>query len=371
MRYQLRYVRVHRLRGDEAGHYRKSRSASKPTAPYRACMRDGFAHWRGWRYTGVSEVRADWHIDDERHWFIASTFEGERYAVAFDHRDRGELASGSWGGVPVDTWRSSLDRDQYMEAVRATRRSIAAGSVYQANICRVLQAPMPQSRSLLGLWHLVRARHPAPYAGCIDVPASTVMPDGLAIVSASPELFLERRGAIVRTAPIKGTATRAEMMLSKDRAENLMIVDLMRNDLARICAPGSVSVPRLFELESHPGLVHLVSHVQGRLLEGRDPWAAIEGLLPAGSVSGAPKSSAVRIIRALEGRDRGFYCGVLGMAHGSNADLAVGIRTFSRVGDHLEFGVGAGITWDSDPQGEWDETELKASRLLPLAAEVL
>ena len=334
-------------------------------------MRDGFAHWRGWRYTGVSEVRADWHIDTRRHWFLASTFEGSRYAVAFDHRDREPIPSSSWPGIPVAAWRSSLDREQYVEAVRATRSAIAAGDVYQANICRVLDAPLPTSQSLAALWHLIRTRHPAPYAGFLDVPTSSAIPGGLGIVSASPELFLERRGAIIRTAPIKGTATTADAMLAKDRAENLMIVDLMRNDLSRICTPGSVGVPRLFELEAHPGLVHLVSHVQGRLSGDRDAWEAIETLLPAGSVSGAPKSSAVRVIRELEGRDRGFYCGVIGVAHGEDADLAVGIRTFSRVGDRLEFGVGAGITWGSDPEGEWDETELKASRLLPLAAEVL
>ncbi len=369
MRYQLRYVRVHRLRGDEAGHYRKSRSASKPAAPYRACMRDGYAYWRGWRYTGVSEVRRDWRIDADRYWFLASTFEGCRYAVAFERRDRGTLPSARWAGVPIDSWRSSLDRVQYMEAVESTRNLIAAGVVYQANICRVLSAPMPSTTSVLGLWHLIRTMHPAPYAGCIELPPTADLPDGISIVSASPELFLERRGDVLRTAPIKGTATSAETMLAKDRAENLMIVDLMRNDLARICVPGSVSVPRLFELEAHPGLVHLVSHVQGRLPPAAHAWDLIETLLPAGSVSGAPKSSAVRIIRELEGRDRGFYCGVLGVAHGEDADLAVGIRTFSRIGDRLEFGVGAGITWGSDPSGEWFETELKATRLLAVAAD--
>jgi para-aminobenzoate synthetase component 1 len=149
----------------------------------------------------------------------------------------------------------------------------------------------------------------------------------------------------------------------------LMIVDLMRNDLASISIAGTVSVPKLFALEPHPGLVHLVSYVQSRV-DADFTWAAVEQhLLPPGSVSGAPKSSAVRIIRELEGRARGFYCGAFGIAHGTNADLAVGIRSFFRVGELLEFGTGAGITWGSDPQGEWQETELKAARLLAVAAQ--
>jgi para-aminobenzoate synthetase component 1 len=264
-----------------------------------------------------------------------------------------------------------LDAGSYQEAVARTRDFIAAGDVYQANICRVLSAPLPDHCHLRGLWKILHERHGAPFSGYIDIPAGVFpeLPRGLGIVSSSPELFLQRRGDTLLTAPIKGTAPTEAQLLPKDRAENLMIVDLMRNDLASISVAGTVSVPKLFALEPHPGLVHLVSYVQSRVLSDFT-WAAVQQhLLPPGSVSGAPKSSAVRIIQALEGRPRGHYCGAFGIAHGTQADVAVGIRSFFRVDDRIEFGTGAGITWGSDPVGEWAETELKASRLLAVAAQ--
>ncbi len=341
---------------------------SKPVGPYRAGMREGFAQWRGWDYTDVVDVRDDWCIDDAWHWFLTATFEGEQHAVAFATRTPSTDVDGPWPGIARAAWRSSLDHGGYVEAVERTREAIARGDVYQANICRILQAEWPDGASLRGLARALRDHHPAPYAGLLDVPAGPGLPDGLGVVSASPELFLARDGTLLRTAPIKGTAPTAAAMLAKDEAENLMIVDLMRNDLARICMPGSVRVSRLFDIEEHPGLVHLVSEVEGRLASDADAWPSISTLLPAGSVSGAPKSSALRIIRALEGRDRGLYCGVLGVASGGVATLAVGIRCFVRRGPWLEFGLGAGITWGSDPEGEWRETELKADRLLAVAA---
>ena len=326
----------------------------------------GVAVWRGAEYRTPIRVLRSWEIDDTLHWFLATSFEGERVAVGFESKQPIDAIAASWRGIPQSAWTSSLGQDAYEQAVRRTRDYIAAGDVYQANICRVLRAPLPTSNTLRGLSQLLAARHGAPYAGFIDIPrgAFAELPDGLGIVSSSPEMFLQRRGNTLLTAPIKGTARTAAALLPKDRSENLMIVDLMRNDLARLSVPGSVTVPKLFALEPHPGLVHLVSYVQSRI-SGDFTWerAAVE-LLPPGSVSGAPKSSAVRIIRELEGRDRGYYCGAFGIAHGDQADLAVGIRSFYRVGDALEFGTGAGITWHSDPTGEWHETELKAAKLL-------
>jgi para-aminobenzoate synthetase component 1 len=154
-----------------------------------------------------------------------------------------------------------------------------------------------------------------------------------------------------------------------------MIVDLVRNDLGRVCATGSVGVPRLCAVEQHPGLVHLVSTVRGELA-GETGWSRLlDGTFPPGSVTGAPKSSALRIIDALETAPRGPYCGGIGWvdADRGTAELAVGIRTFwiDRTGDPgavLRFGTGAGITWGSDPEREWDETELKAGRLLAIAS---
>lgn len=330
----------------------------------------GTAVWRGMEYRRPVACRTGWNIDDQLHWFLASTFEGQCVAVGFAECVPQSLEQTVWAGIPRVAWTTSLDEQQYMAAVAQTREFIAAGDVYQANICRVLDAPLMPDAHLRGLWQLLDAKHGAPYSGYVDVPAGQFpeLPNGLGIVSSSPELFLQRRGDVLLTAPIKGTAPTASELLPKDRAENLMIVDLMRNDLAHISIPGSVSVPKLFALEPHPGLVHLVSYVQSRV-DGDFSWQRVaDELLPPGSVSGAPKSSAVRIITQLEGRPRGYYCGAFGIAHGANADLAVGIRSFYRVGDRLEFGTGAGITWNSDPAGEWRETELKAARLLAVAA---
>jgi para-aminobenzoate synthetase component 1 len=189
---------------------------------------------------------------------------------------------------------------------------------------------------------------------------------GVMIASASPELFLSRDGNTVKTSPIKGTQPlNAEDFGAKDKAENVMIVDLMRNDLSRICKSGTVEVPRLLSSEEHPGLQHLVSDVKGELLDDIS-WSEIfEALSPPGSVSGAPKSSAVQVIAENE-IDRGPYCGVLGWVEGEKAELSVAIRTFWK-DSHINFGTGAGITWSSDSAAEWEETQLKARRLISIA----
>ena len=163
------------------------------------------------------------------------------------------------------------------------------------------------------------------------------------------------------------TATPVEFSV-KDQAENVMIVDLIRNDLGRVCVPGSVDVPRLLATEEHPGVTHLVSDVSGQLLPGISWLQISDALMPPGSVSGAPKSSAVETIAALEKTERGPYCGALGWSQGTDALLSVAIRIFWSKNDGvLRFGTGAGITWGSDAQSEWEETQLKASRLVGIA----
>ncbi len=266
-------------------------------------------------------------------------------------------------------WSSSLLQHEYTAGVRTIRELVRQGEVYQANLCRVLSSPLERAGPQLP-WQLatrLAAGNPAPYAGVLDVPE-------LCLVSASPELFLRRAGDLLTSGPIKGTATSAELLLEKDIAENVMITDLVRNDLQRVCRPGTVAVPSLLAVEQHPGLVHLVTTIQGRLVPGAS-WAEIlQALCPPGSVSGAPKVTALQAIERLESVPRGPYCGAVGWidADTGTAELAVGIRTFwvdrEESSPVLRFGTGAGITWGSDPEAEWEETELKARRLVGLAS---
>ncbi|MCA5893953.1 anthranilate synthase component I family protein [Isoptericola sp. NEAU-Y5] len=288
-----------------------------------------------------------------------------------------------WRGPAPTSWSTSMDRDAYCGAVARVRDRIREGDVYQVNVCRVLRAPLPVTGDgtepdAAALAARLAAGNPAPYAAAIHVPASSGLEPAW-VVSASPELYLglerDSAGATLTSGPIKGTARTPEGLAPKDRAENVMITDLVRNDLQRVCRPGSVAVTDLLALEEHPGLVHLVSRVRGRL---SDDVAAVPGLwgqvlaatFPPGSVSGAPKSSALRLIRELETTPRGPYCGAVGWidADAGRAELAVGIRTFWWSDGVLRFGTGAGITWGSDPAAEWAETELKAARLVGLAS---
>ena len=255
-------------------------------------------------------------------------------------------------------WSSSLSAEQYVEYVERIRESVAEGWVYQVNACRRL-THSDDGQSLRGLFSEILKKNPAPWASYFQVP-------GVMIASASPELFLSRNGSTVKSSPIKGTqATNSQQFGAKDQAENVMIVDLMRNDLGQICKSGTVEVPRLLSSEEHPGLQHLVSDVQGELLEGISWKQIFMALSPPGSVSGAPKSSATQVIGENE-IVRGPYCGALGWIQGDQAVLSVAIRTFWK-DTNINFGTGAGITWGSDARAEWEETQLKAKRLISIA----
>ena len=321
-------------------------------------------------------------LDDEGWWAVAQTFEGEFQAFRFSEIEPINLEKLadlghdlSHNAVTVQSWTSSMSRSEYVDAVENIRQDIARGWVYQANLCRVLSAPLETDLNVVAFWKLLAEHNPAPYLSALQVPASL---SGLAtdvrIVSASPELFLSRQDQVLRSSPIKGTARVASELLEKDQTENIMIVDLVRNDLGQVCESGSVKVVDLLRLEEHPGLVHLVSDVEGTL-PVESGWREIfAALTPPGSVSGAPKSSALEVIERLENGSRGIYCGGFGWVNADNksAELAVGIRTFWQGilagSKSLNFGTGAGITWASDPAGEWQETELKAERLLSIAA---
>jgi para-aminobenzoate synthetase component 1 len=215
---------------------------------------------------------------------------------------------------------------------------------------------------LASLFGRILSSNPAPNAAYLSLPE-------LAMASASPELFLKRDGNKVLTSPIKGTQTLDENGFGeKDQSENIMIVDLMRNDLGQICRDGSVDVANLLRSEDHPGLRHLVSDVTGELKDGISWKEIITALLPAGSISGAPKSSALQVIAENEPVERGPYCGILGWVEGDKAELSVAIRTFWTLRDsQLHFGTGAGITWGSEPLAEWEETQLKARKLISIA----
>jgi para-aminobenzoate synthetase component 1 len=228
----------------------------------------------------------------------------------------------------------------------------------------VLSAPLAKGADVMGLGGVLRAGNPSPYGAVVRIPGAAEL------ASASPELFLRREGTVVESRPIKGTAASGGSFTAKDRAENVMIVDLVRNDLGRVCEYGSVSVPALCAVEQHPGLDHLVSTVRGRLRTAVGWAELLDATFPAGSVTGAPKLAALDTIRKLEPVRRGPYCGTVGWvdADRRSGELNVAIRTFWPDEGRLHFGTGGAVTWDSTPEGEWAETELKASRLIALAS---
>ena len=296
-------------------------------------------------------------LDDGGFWAVSTTFENEFTAARFATVVNASFPTTPW--IPLKgAWSSSLSAEQYMAYVERIRSSVADGWVYQVNACRRLTHP-GDGQSLRGLFSQILENNPAPWASYFEIPE-------LMIASASPELFLSRNGSTVKSSPIKGTQhNNVQIFGAKDQAENVMIVDLMRNDLGQICKSGTVEVPRLLSSEEHPGLQHLVSDVQGELIDDISWSKILSALSPPGSVSGAPKSSATQVIGANE-LARGPYCGALGWVEGNQAALSVAIRTFWK-DQGINFGTGAGITWGSRADAEWEETQLKERRLISIA----
>lgn len=320
--------------------------------------------WMSGRYArSLIEVTDDLsRLDDGNFWAVSVSFEGQVRLARFRQVMKAHFPfSGSASAWVTGDWKTSLDQSEYCNYVAKIRDAIASGWVYQVNACRVLTADF-SSDELASLFGKILQSNPAPYAAYLSLPE-------LAIASASPELFLKRECNKVITSPIKGTQTLDENGFGeKDQSENIMIVDLMRNDLGQICRDGSVDVASLLRSEDHPGLRHLVSDVTGELKEGISWKEIITALLPAGSISGAPKSSALKVIAENEPVERGPYCGILGWIEGDQAELSVAIRTFWSLRDsQLHFGTGAGITWGSEPMAEWEETQLKARKLISIA----
>lgn len=326
------------------------------------------------RFGGVFATELDFvsselrDLDQGGRWAVAIPYSGQPVLARFGHWEQGQIPErflGTWGGLDPSSWVSSMDVAQYMAAVESTRARISLGHVYQVNICRVRSSPRQASDDIMALDHLLAQGNPAPYGGALRLPVQNVH-----IACASPELFLSRSGEVLESGPIKGTAPTPEGISAKDRAENIMIVDLVRNDLSRCAVTGSVKVTDLLEIQDHPGLVQLVSTITARLVSDSGWPQILDATFPPGSVTGAPKSSALQVIEELELQERAFYCGAFGWidADTHQAQLAVAIRTFWFADDRVKFGTGAGITWNSNAQAEWDETELKARRLSEVAS---
>jgi para-aminobenzoate synthetase component I len=258
----------------------------------------------------------------------------------------------------VGEWERSWTDEEYAAAIEAVQDAIARGDVYQVNLVQHLSAtfrgdPAALAERLAPL----RPLHGRPLLG-----------DGWAIVSASPELFIARRGRRVWTMPIKGTRARGEEGLldsEKDAAEHVMIVDLERNDLSRVCEPGSVHWPELMTPAPLAGVEHLVSRVEGTLRHDATLTDLLEAVFPGGSVTGAPKISALDHVAALEPVGRGASMGALGTVYpNGDLDLALTIRTFAVANGCIHLWVGGGIVWDSDPAAEIEESWVKARPLL-------
>jgi para-aminobenzoate synthetase component 1 len=320
--------------------------------------------------TGLRDVTSDLAaLDGEGFWVVVLPYAGTPVCARFDQvRPMRGRPARTWVGPRPDAWRTSLDQPAFETGVRAIRAAIEAGDVYQVNLTRRLSAPLPPDADVLALGTALAGGNPAPHAAVVRLPDH-----GVHVASASPERFLRRVGRLVESQPIKGTAADAGGFLAKDRAENVMIVDLVRNDLGRVCEWGTVEVPVLCGVEHHPGLVHLVSTIRGQLRADVGWPELLAATFPPGSVTGAPKLAALDHIAALEPVDRGPYCGAVGWvdADAGTGDLNVAIRTFWFDDGQVHLGTGGGITWESDPTGEWEETELKARRLLEVASASL
>ena len=267
---------------------------------------------------------------------------------------------------------SNFDRAGYEAAVARVVEYIRAGDCYQVNLSQRLLAPLREHP--LDLYGRLRQLSPAPFSAYFDL-------GEFQILSTSPERFLKVERGEVETRPIKGTRPRgrtpeedaaliADLLANpKDRAENVMIVDLLRNDLGRVCEFGSVTVPKVCELESFRHVHHLVSEVRGKLRPGCGPLDLLKAAFPGGSVTGAPKVRAMEIIAELEPTARGPYCGSLGwIGFDGGMDTNILIRTFTAGGGWLQFPVGGGIVADSEPRREYEETLHKAAGLLKALA---
>ena len=316
-----------------------------------------------------TEARAEARLELVRSWLVFGT-DGHEAPFWSDTLDVPAQALAPQHPLPNhSTVTSNFSREGYIDAVRRAVEYVHAGDIFQVNLSQRLLAPLTEHP--LDLYGRLRQVSPAPFGCYFDL-------GDFQIVSASPERFLQvsPAGEVV-TRPIKGTRPRgrtpdedAQLLLDlisspKDRAENVMIVDLLRNDLGRVCEFGSIQVPRVCEVEKYNYVHHLVSEVRGKLRPGLTPFDLLRAAFPGGSVTGAPKVRAMEIIAELEPTARGPYCGSVGFVGFDGAtDTNILIRTFTAGRGWLQFPVGGGIVADSDPATEYEETMHKAAGLL-------
>lgn len=301
----------------------------------------------------------------ERAWIIGKTTED---IAALDSLLRGDAAP--LGPHGISGWASNLNRSAYEAAVQKTVDYILAGDIFQANITQCFSADVPAQFDAFAFYNVLRARNPAPFACYLDY-------GDVKIVSSSPERLVNSNGNKVQARPIKGTRRRdadpaldaalvGQLMASrKDRAENVMIVDLLRNDLSRVAKLGSVKVPVLCGLESYANVHHLVSVVEAELRDGLSNIDLLKAVFPGGSITGAPKIRAMEIIAELEGQARGVYCGSIGyLGFNGTSDFNIAIRTALFSNGQAYVQGGGGITARSEPAAEYEESLTKISRLM-------
>jgi para-aminobenzoate synthetase component 1 len=325
---------------------------------------------------GLYDVAVAFDLIERRGFVLSTGFpetgprEQERRAIErgrwFETKLRDGSPASSPGPVSLDGWTSNFTRASYERMVREVIERILAGDIFQANVAQRFEARVPEDFDYFGFYKRLRMRNPAPFSAYLDH-------EDFVIASASPERFLKVEGDRVETRPIKGTRRRfADAVLDalqaraltesrKDRAENVMIVDLLRNDLSRVCVPGSVQVPQLCGLETFASVHHLVSSVVGHLRERQSAVDVLAASFPGGSVTGAPKVRAMEIITEMEGHARGPYCGAIGyIGFDGTMDTNIVIRTASFRRGSCVVQAGGGITTASDPASEFDETLDKA-----------
>lgn len=305
-------------------------------------------------------------------------FDGEFRLGVFAHflrtRDRRDPCAGRANPAPRILFEPQMSRADYLRIVRRTQEYIAAGDIYQANLSYPWLARWPRGLEPLAFYERLRTASRASHSAYLDL-------GGMQVFSASPECFLKMSGRRIVTRPIKGTRPRGSDALEdrglvaelegspKERAELVMITDLERNDLGRVCEFGSVRVTEMLRLESHPQVHHLVSTVEGMLRAEVDHVDAFVACFPGGSISGAPKKRALEIIRELEPHERGLYTGAIGyFGFNGESQFSIAIRTAWRTGDRVQFHTGAGIVADSVPELEYEETRHKAAGLLRAAS---